>query len=761
MPNVSYPLDTTGISPDNLVQNELHTVTEVNDVTYNLLVPVFAPFYLDNQELVHVAQDGTERTLIPDVDYYASLPYLAASNSIGKMLYGAWSINTRFAEGTIKVQYQTLGDKWTADANYVLEVLTAKAYNPRTVVWDVLTNVQDLFPPINHDQNLQYVYDSGDFVEKLNRIAGAILQGGSGGSGLGYVNHFDNKDNPHETNKEQVGLSNVDNYATLTEAEVLGGTTDIDKHVLLSQLFRLPKLVDLLDHLLNKDNPHETDKAQVGLDKVENYSVVTQDEIDAQEPVNKYVLFKHLVDLGFFTEGPRVEQALNDHIADKENPHGVNKDQIGLSNVENLATATDTEVQAGELIRKLFTLSQLVQHPAIQALLQHAENKDNPHNTNKLQVGLGNVENYGTATDTEVIDRRMFDKHVLLRQLVQAGVFNIGPDALEKITLHMQDESNPHATDKTQVGLGNVANLRLATDEEVQARQPLNCYVTLKQLVAAAIFDTGTAAVEGLNAHLEDINNPHQTNKDQVGLGNVSNLPVATDTEVSERTRANKYITLKQLLEIGFVEELDAIVQAINAHEADRDNPHETNKAQVGLSDVVNLPLASVQDIIDRNVVNGYVNLANLVSDLNKLDEARAILSSHLQDKENPHGTNKAQIGLGNVEDLPLATLADVAERRSVQKYITLGQLIQTGVLQLADETKQALLDHKADESNPHKVTKAQVGLEFTPNLPLASDQEVQTFAEVDALVTMKQLMSVIKRYSGNISVASLTYLAQ
>lgn len=761
MPNVSYPLDTTGISPDNLVQNELHTVTEVNDVTYNLLVPVFAPFYLDNQELVHIAQDGTERILTPDVDYYASLPYLAASNSIGKMLYGAWSINTKFAEGTIKVQYQTLGDKWCADANYVLEVLTAKAYNPRTVVWDVLTNVQDLFPPINHDQNLQYVYDSGDFVEKLNRIADAILQRGSGGSGLGYVNHFDDKNNPHETTKAQVGLSDVDNYATLTEAEVTGGDTGIDKHVLLSQLFRLPKLVDLLAHLLDKDNPHETDKAQVGLDKVENYAVVTQAEIDAKEPVNKYVLFKQLVDLGFFTEGPRVEAILNDHLGDKENPHQVTKDQVGLSNVENLATATDTEVQSGELIRKLFTLAQLVQHPAIQALLQHAENTNNPHNTTKAQVGLGSVENYATATDAEVIDRREYDKHVLLRQLVQAGVFNIGPDALQKITLHMQDESNPHATTKAQVGLGDVANLRLATDEEVQARQPLNCYVTLKQLVAAAIFDTGTAAVEGLNTHLQDTNNPHSVSKAQVGLGSVENLPVATDTEITDRTRVNKYITLKQLLEIGFVEELAAIVQAANAHKADKDNPHETTKAQVGLGDVVNLPLAAAQDILDRNIVNGYVNLANLIGDLNKLDEARNVLASHLQDKENPHSTTKAQIGLGNVEDLPLATLADVAERRSVRKYITLGQLIQTGVLQLADETKQALDDHKANKANPHEVTKAQVGLEFTPNMRLATDQEVQTFAEVDALVSMKQLMSVIKRYSGNISVASLTYLAQ
>lgn len=42
-----------------------------------------------------------------------------------------------------------------------------------------------------------------------------------------------------------------------------------------------------------------------------------------------------------------VSSALNSHINNKSNPHQVNKDQIGLGNVDNFATATPDETKAG------------------------------------------------------------------------------------------------------------------------------------------------------------------------------------------------------------------------------------------------------------------------------------------------------------------------------------------------------------------------------------------------------------------------------
>ena len=39
-----YDFDPTGSSPANLIVDELHTITEINDNTYNIMMPEFSPF---------------------------------------------------------------------------------------------------------------------------------------------------------------------------------------------------------------------------------------------------------------------------------------------------------------------------------------------------------------------------------------------------------------------------------------------------------------------------------------------------------------------------------------------------------------------------------------------------------------------------------------------------------------------------------------------------------------------------------------------
>lgn len=169
-----YVFDPTGSLPANLIVDELHTLTEINDVTYRILIPEFAPFYTNN--LVVKYNDGVngDVALQEGVDFVLCLPYLAASRSIGAMVYGGISFNFNYPNGTIKVTYQTIGGEWIADPNYVYERLVNTAYNPRVTVWDTLTNVQQLFPPINHNQELDYVFGYEDLLLKLQEIADAI-----------------------------------------------------------------------------------------------------------------------------------------------------------------------------------------------------------------------------------------------------------------------------------------------------------------------------------------------------------------------------------------------------------------------------------------------------------------------------------------------------------------------------------------------------------------------------------------------------------
>lgn len=99
-----------------------------------------------------------------------------------------------------------------------------------------------------------------------------------------------------------------------------------------------------------------------------------------------------------------MQTALNTHTGNKSNPHSVTKSQVGLGNVPNVATNDQTPtysdtttlvtLSSGEKISIAFAKIKL----AITTLINHLANKSNPHGVTKSQVGLGNVENKRSAT---------------------------------------------------------------------------------------------------------------------------------------------------------------------------------------------------------------------------------------------------------------------------------------------------------------------------------------------------------------------------
>jgi len=229
------PFDPTGFASTNFVEDEVHTLTEINDSTYRLIVPTFAPFYLDNFNFVHRDSSGVITPLIEDVDYSFCLPYIGATRSIGKILYGGLSINRTFLNGTIEINYQSLGGDWCADAQYVLDRIAERVYNPRTTVWDVVTNKTNQFPPINHDQNLDYVFGHQTLVDSINTVADKIVESQQQPH---FVSHLLDSSNPHQTTKSQVGLDKVENLPVATQQEI-DDKTSVHKYVTLGQVLQL------------------------------------------------------------------------------------------------------------------------------------------------------------------------------------------------------------------------------------------------------------------------------------------------------------------------------------------------------------------------------------------------------------------------------------------------------------------------------------------------------------------------------------------
>lgn len=178
MPTVTYPLDMSGNNPANLIQGELHTVSESHFKDYYFIVPEFAPFYVDNFSL-SISINGTITPLQEDIDYSFALQYVTGTRVSGKAMYGAITLHNLNLNGILLMNYQTIGGDQIADRLLVLTTLADKAYNPRTTIWDILTNVPNSLPPSPHYQDYDQFFGQEELVQMLGQIRDAILTNSS------------------------------------------------------------------------------------------------------------------------------------------------------------------------------------------------------------------------------------------------------------------------------------------------------------------------------------------------------------------------------------------------------------------------------------------------------------------------------------------------------------------------------------------------------------------------------------------------------
>lgn len=230
MPEILYPLDTSGRAITNLVTNELHTVSEANFRDYFFIIPNFAPFYI-NGFVLKLHLNGEQRILTEGIDYSFALPYIAGTRSVGIPLYGAITLNNIDIAGILECSYQCLGGQWIANRLYVLQYLAEKAYNPRTTIWDTVTNKPEIFAPVPHYQDYATFYGQEEFVAAIGRVADAIA---ASRPELAFIEYITN----HPPTADVIGLGNVANLPLATDAEV-AARLPVDKYITLKQMLSL------------------------------------------------------------------------------------------------------------------------------------------------------------------------------------------------------------------------------------------------------------------------------------------------------------------------------------------------------------------------------------------------------------------------------------------------------------------------------------------------------------------------------------------
>ena len=198
---------------------------------------------------------------------------------------------------------------------------------------------------------------------------------------------------------------------------------------------------------------------------------------------------------------------LTAHIQNRNNPHNVTKQQVGLGNVANVEQASKVDFQ------------------------NHLNNRNNPHSVTKTQVGLGNVTNVEQASKQDFdAHARDTTKHITQQERIS---WNGKADG-RALTDHTGNRNNPHGVTKTQVGLGNVVNVEQASKQDFDAHaRDTTKHITQQERISW----NGKADGRALTDHTGNRNNPHGVTKTQVGLGNVVNVEQASKSEFNSHSQ--------------------------------------------------------------------------------------------------------------------------------------------------------------------------------------------------------------------------------
>lgn len=459
----SYPFDPTGTAVTNRVPEEVHVITQENHRDFYFIIPKFAPFFAEGVSIFFTDVNGNYTPLTEGQDYYFGHHFLAASRAIGKQIYGSISFINKEFKGTMYFTYQTLGGMWTYDQSYLNQLMTNIISNPRIASWDSIVDLPATFPVIDHEWDLIDMVGMSHVVAGLFGIEEAI-RNPEGGSGSQMMDHILNKENPHAVTKLQVGLGNVKDYDVATQLEAETGTAT-NKYMTperVKQAITKIALEALQAHLDDTNDPHQVTKLQVGLGNVEDYAVATDDEAKAGIVTNKYMTpakVKYFIDQG-------LGKAFLDHL-DKTistNPHGTTKSNVGLGSVQNYGIATQLEAETGTATNKYMTpemTKYAIAKLANTSISDHIDNKENPHATTKLQVGLGNVEDYAVATQAEAEAGTATDKY-MTPLLVKQAI-----NKFSDVSNHITDLENPHETTASQVGAYTKSEVNSLLDDKL------------------------------------------------------------------------------------------------------------------------------------------------------------------------------------------------------------------------------------------------------------------------------------------------------
>lgn len=425
-----YPLDRTGKAVSNRVDDEPHDV----GVQFNrIIAPNAGPYYEDSM----VVYDTKGNPLVRGTDWDPLMPYVEASTTLGKPVSNMLVIKNKDITEVVLKTYQVPGGLFQTYTDAIINLVNSLMQDNRQVMWDAIGGKPIRFQPTPHLHHLKDLYGYEYEVLALEELIRAVQNGDIASHDVIYQYI----DNLRAWTQDQ--LNKLQNSVNDLYQQVVRLDNRIDSVLAALDVVRQ----DLAAHKANTNNPHQVTKAQTGLGLVENFAVATLTDAQGGVVTNKYMTPA----LTAAYAAAKIFPVIQAHLNDMNNPHQVTKAQVGLGSVENFPPATLQEAQGGTATNRYVTpanVAQYVNQNVMPVINNHINDKNNPHGVTKAQTGLGSVDNFLTATNGEAAQGTLTNRFV-----TPAGVAEYGNTVIiPYINGHINNRNNPHGVTTDQIG---------------------------------------------------------------------------------------------------------------------------------------------------------------------------------------------------------------------------------------------------------------------------------------------------------------------
>lgn len=348
---------------------------------------------------------------------------------------------------------------------------------------------------------------------------------------------------------------------------------------------------------------------------------------------------------------------------------------------------------------------------------------------------------------------------------------------------HKSDTNNPHEVTKTQIGLGNVNNTSdldkpvstatqtkldtkvdkitgksLVSDTEITKLSQLPNKATLDSSIADA-KKAGTDAQSNLNAHISNLENPHEVTKIQVGLSNVTNDAQVKRSEMGVNNGVATLDASGKILTSQLPSFVDDVIEA--ASKSAFPTKGESGKIYVALDTNLTYRWGGTEYVeISKSLALGETSSTAYAGDKGK--QTTDTLNSHLINYLNPHQVNKAQVGLGNVDNTsdiskPISTAVQNALDTKVDKVV--GKQLSTEDYTTAEKQKLSSLQNYNDTEirdlidqkmniQPTKLTNEDLNDILTPGFYYAGGDNIVINIPVSPLVSFNLIVQKVSEFN-------------